>query len=132
MATARTTPGPGQPRGRRGLRILLVEDQADVGASLALLLRLQGHQVEWARDGHAALEAAHALAPDVVGLDIGLPRMDGWQLARSLRGRADGGQPLLVAVTSYGREEDRRRSAEAGIDHHLVKPVEPEQLLRLL
>jgi signal transduction histidine kinase/integral membrane sensor domain MASE1/CheY-like chemotaxis protein len=115
-----------------GRRILVVEDNADVAETLALLLREWGHQTLVAHDGHAALEAADRHRPDVVLLDIGLPGMDGYEVARRLRQEYGLSSALLIAVTGYGQEEDRRRSREASIDHHLVKPVDPALLARLL
>ena len=118
--------------GKAGLRILVVEDHEDTAATLALLLRMEGHEVQVAPDGPAALEAVQFASPDVVLLDIGLPGMSGWEVARWVTGQPAEKRPLLVAITGYGREEDRRRSAEAGIDHHLLKPVDPAELLGLL
>jgi two-component system, OmpR family, response regulator len=115
-----------------GLRVLVVEDDADGALSLAQFLRGLGHEVEVAPDGQAAVEAAQARPPDVVLLDIGLPGLDGWEVARRLQGHPAGKRPLLVALTGYGREADRRRSDEAGIDLHLTKPVDPDQLRWLL
>ena len=120
------------PADARALRVLVVEDEADSARSLAMLLRLFGHQVEVAPDGASALEAARARPPDVVLLDIRLPGPDGWEVARRIRGWDAPTRPLLVAVTGYGSEEDLRRSEEAGIDLHLTKPAEPDQLRWLL
>jgi CheY-like chemotaxis protein len=111
-----------------GLRILIVEDNADGADVLALLLRMEGYDVDTARDGLTALEKTQTLQPHVVLLDLGLPRMNGYDVARQIAGRRPARTPLLVAVTGYGREEDRRRSVEAGIDLHLVKPVDPPEL----
>jgi CheY-like chemotaxis protein len=102
----------------------------DAAESLALVLRAAGHRVWTAHSGPAALQAAPEVRPEAVVLDIGLPGMDGYEVARRLRGEASG--PLLVALTGYGQDEDRRRSREAGFHHHLVKPVDPEELERLL
>jgi PAS domain S-box-containing protein len=113
-------------------RILVVDDNADVAESLALMLRLDGQDVRVARDGPAALEAARAEPPEVVFLDIGMPGMDGCEAARRLRQLPGVENALLVALTGWGQEEDRRRTAEAGFDHHLVKPVEPATLHTLL
>jgi two-component system OmpR family response regulator len=115
-----------------GLRVLVVEDHADTADSLALLLTLFGHEVRVARDGPTALEMARAFPPDVVLLDIGLPGIDGWQVAERLRQQSGQKRPLLIAVTGYGQDADHRRSQEAGIDLHLLKPVDPDQLRRLL
>jgi CheY-like chemotaxis protein len=120
------------PNDPSGLRILIVEDYADGADSLALLLRMDGHDVEVARDGAEALERELDFRPDVVLLDLGLPGMTGYEVARHLVERRPDRTPLLVAVTGYGDAEARRRSAETGIDLHLVKPVEPARLYDLL
>ena len=114
------------------LRILLVEDYPDCAGSTRMLLDLWGHEVVSAENGPAAVKQAQEQPPDVVLLDIGLPGLDGWAVARQIRGRADGQRPLLVAVTGYGKDEDRQRSVESGIDVHLLKPVDPAYLERLL
>jgi CheY-like chemotaxis protein len=115
------------------LRILLVEDDGDSAETLAVLLRIYGHEVEVAHDGPTALRLAAAAPPDVALLDLGLPGgMDGYEVARRLREQEADKLPLLIAVTGYGQEEDRRRSAEAGIHLHLLKPVDGEALNRLL
>jgi CheY-like chemotaxis protein len=134
MGTDRTLEGSACPQKREnaGLRILVVEDQADTAATLALLLRMEGHEVQVAPDGPAAVGAVQTAPPDVLLLDIGLPGMSGWEVARWVTEQPAKKRPLLVAITGYGREEDRRRSEEAGIDLHLVKPVDPEKLLGLL
>jgi PAS domain S-box-containing protein len=124
-----------EPRSRRpattpALRVLLVEDHADSARSLSLLLELLGHEVEVVTDGREALEAVESIRPEVVLLDIGLPGMDGYEVARRLRAR--GSKALLVSLTGYGRDADKIRSREAGFDHHLVKPVELETLEKLL
>src|SRR5262245_9596622 len=102
----------------RRLRVLLAEDDPNAAALLAAFLRRAGHDVEVAPDGLSAVEAARDRPPDVLLLDLGLPRMDGWQVARTVQEQAGPKRPLLVAVTGHGAEEDRRRSAEAGIDLH--------------
>jgi CheY-like chemotaxis protein len=114
------------------LRILVVEDHADSAASFVMLLRIWGHEVQAAHDGPTALEVARTFSPHVVLLDIGLPRMNGWQVAVRLRQQLTQAMPVLVAVTGYGQDVDRQKSVEAGIDLHLLKPVEPEQLRGLL
>jgi CheY-like chemotaxis protein len=111
---------------------LVVEDHEDTAATMGLLLGLFGHVVQAAPDGQVALELAQADPPDVVLLDLALPGMDGYQVARRLREQAGRRRPLLVAITGYGREEDRQRSREAGIDLHLVKPVDSELLAKIL
>ena len=115
-----------------GRRILVVDDNEDGARSLAELLRLTGHDTHTAHDGLAAVEAAERLRPDVVVLDIGLPRLDGYGVGRRIRGEAWGRDILLVALTGWGQEDDRRRSREAGFDVHLVKPLSRESLDRLL
>jgi CheY-like chemotaxis protein len=115
------------------LRVLIVEDNADCAEALALLLRLDGHDVDTAGDGPTGLEKARDDEPDVVLLDLGLPGMSGLDVARRLREQGAWRKaPLLIAVTGHGQEADRRRSAEAGIDLHLVKPVDPVQLRSVL
>ena len=104
-------------------RILVVDDNVDGADSLAVLLRLSGHEVSLAHDGLAALDVARAFRPEIVLLDIGLPGMDGYEVARRLRGNELTRDVILVAVTGYGRDEDRARSHEAGFDYHLVKPI---------
>ncbi|HEX9671317.1 MAG TPA: ATP-binding protein [Thermoanaerobaculia bacterium] len=116
----------------RGLRILVVDDNRDAAESLGVLLRMWGHETLLAYDGPAALEEVRRARPEVVLLDIGLPEMDGYEVARRLRRRKEGRDLLLVAVTGYGQREDRRLSQEAGFDDHLVKPVEPTFLRHLL
>jgi len=116
----------------RPVRVLVVEDNLDAAESLATLLRLWGHDVRMVHDGLDALDAARAYQPEVVLLDIGLPGLDGYQVAERLRSEIGLDQALLVAMTGYGQPEDRRRSHEAGIHHHFVKPVEPFVLRNLL
>jgi CheY-like chemotaxis protein len=120
------------PQSARGLRVLLVEDDADSAESMAALLRLRGHKVVNVADGTAALRAAQEDLPDVVLLDIGLPGMDGYGVAKWIGEQPCEKRPLLIAVTGRGKEEDQRRSQAAGIDLHLVKPVDPARLLGLL
>lgn len=109
----------------RTLRVLVVDDNQYAAESLAMLLRLKGHAVVTASDGRTALEAASADPPEVVLLDIGMPRMDGYEVARRLRARPEMQQALLVATTGFGLDEDRQRARQAGFDYHLVKPVDP-------
>ncbi len=113
------------------MRILIVEDYPDAAASLALMLRLLGHQAEVAGDGDGAERAVRDTAPDVLILDIGLPRQDGYEVARRLRELLER-RPLVIALTGYGREEDYRRSLQEGFDHHLVKPADPDLLQEIL
>jgi signal transduction histidine kinase/ActR/RegA family two-component response regulator len=113
-------------------RILVVDDNVDAAESLALLLQVQGHSVEIAHDGPMALHKAEDLRPEVVLLDIGLPRLDGYEVARQMREQAWGNGALIVALTGYGQDEDRQRSAAAGFNAHLVKPIDLEALYQLL
>jgi signal transduction histidine kinase len=114
------------------LRILVVDDNADGANSLAALLRLDRHEVWTAHDGPAGLAAVRERRPDVVFLDIGLPGLDGYEVARRIRCEPGLGGVALVALTGYGREDDQRRSREAGFDRHLVKPIDPAELPGLL
>lgn len=132
MATATAERPTPLADGRPGLRVLVVEDDADFAGILAILLGIYGHEARVAANGPAALKEARERPPDVVLLDIGLPRMDGYEVARRLAELGGEKRPLLIAVTGYGREADRRRSAEAGIDLHLVKPVDPVVLQKVL
>jgi PAS domain S-box-containing protein len=113
-------------------RILVVDDNRDAVDALAMMLRLGGNDVEIAYEGMAALVTAQSFAPDAVVLDIGLPGIDGYEVARRLRVRPETAKALIVAVTGYGQKEDRERSRAAGFDHHLVKPIESDALLTLL
>jgi two-component system CheB/CheR fusion protein len=113
-------------------RILVVEDNRDSAESLSMLLTLAGHEVRVAHDGSTAIAVARDYRPRVVLLDIGLPGMDGFEVARSLRREPELDGALLVAMTGYGQAEDRQRSKEAGFDRHLTKPVEPAVLYGLL
>ncbi len=122
-------PAPPESAGRR---ILLVDDNQDSSRSLAVLLRAAGGEVELAFDGPSALEAALRAKPDVVLLDIGLPGMDGYEVAQRLRKEVGLEKTLLIAITGYGGEDDRRRSQEAGFNAHLVKPVDLAALQTLL
>jgi CheY-like chemotaxis protein len=111
-------------------RILIVDDNKDLATSLARLLRLLGHEVEAVFDGPSGVEAVRKFRPRVVLLDIGLPDFDGYQVARALR--QEGFKDMIIAVSGYGQEEDRRRSHEAGMDHHLTKPLDVRAIEGLL
>jgi CheY-like chemotaxis protein len=113
-------------------RVLIVDDNEDTVTSLSIMLRILGHEVHSARDGLQALEAANSFRPDVVLLDIALPKMNGYEVARRIRQESWGENMKLVALTGWGQEEDKRRSIEAGFDHHLTKPMEPTALEVLL
>ena len=110
----------------------MVDDNVDAAETLAEMLELWGHEVRVEHDGPAALQAAESYQPEVVLLDIGLPEMDGYEVARRLRQEGANGRMVLIALTGFGHEEAVRRSQEAGFDHHLVKPVDPEELQRVL
>ena len=109
-----------------------MDDLPDTADSLTLMLELMGHHIRTAHDGLEAVQMAERFRPDVVLLDIGLPKLNGYEAARRIREQPWGQQMVLVAVTGWGQEEDKRRSQEAGFNSHLVKPVEPAALERLL
>lgn len=118
---------PGAPR-----RVLIVDDNVDAASSLAMLLQLRGHDARVAYDGLSALGLARGDAPEVALLDLGMPGMDGYELARRFRGDPALREVRLVALTGWGQDEDRQRTKAAGFDHHLVKPVNPDEVQRLL
>jgi PAS domain S-box-containing protein len=122
----------GEAVGTARHRILIVDDLKDSADSLARLMRLRGQEAATAYDGEQAIHAAEALRPNVVLLDIGMPKMNGYDVCRHIRAQPWGQETLLVAVTGWGQEEDRRRTEAAGFDHHLVKPVDPMALVKLL
>jgi CheY-like chemotaxis protein len=113
-------------------RILVVDDNVDSAESLAVLLRLVGHEARTVFDGRQVLAAVEDYRPELVLLDIGLPGIDGYELARRLRLEPWAGQTKLVALTGYATEEDRSKAQAAGFDHHLVKPVDFQSLYRLV
>ncbi len=113
-------------------RVLVVDDNEDAAAMLALLMQMSGHTTRIAHDGPQALTAAEDFRPDAVLLDIGLPGIDGHEVARRLRRRPWGRELLLLAVTGWGQLPDRQASTDAGFDAHLVKPVDPDVLLQTL
>ena len=114
------------------LRVLVVENEPDTARSFAMLLDLYGFKAHIVPDGPAALRAVQADPPDVVLLDIGMPGMDGWQLAEQIREQKNIKTPFLIAITGFGTMADQLHSKESGIDVHLVKPVDPELLRRIL
>ena len=120
-----------EPAGPR-LKVLVVDDNADAAETLCMLLETSGHQVRVEHGGVPALATARESLPDVCLLDIGLPDMDGKDLARRLRAQSETAGAVLIAITGYGQEQDRRSALEAGFDHHLVKPVDPIRLTALL
>jgi PAS domain S-box-containing protein len=111
-----------------GRRILVADDNRDTADTLAMMLRLAGHEVHAVHDGQQAVEAAAWFRPDVALLDIGMPKLNGFDAARSIREQPWGKDMVLVAITGWGQEEDKRRATEAGFDHHLTKPVDPAAL----
>ncbi|AMV17383.1 PAS domain-containing protein [Planctomyces sp. SH-PL14] len=118
------------PSSRR--KILVVDDNKDAATSLAMMLKLMGNETKTAHDGVEALDVAATYRPDLILLDIGMPRLNGYETAKQIRLQAWGKSIVLVALTGWGQEEDRRKSSEAGFDSHMVKPVEPAALERLL
>jgi two-component system CheB/CheR fusion protein len=128
MALARQ--GTGEKTSKR--RLLVVDDNKDAAESMSMLLEMWGHEVAFAYDGPSALETAEQWQPQAVFLDIGLPGMDGYEVAARLRELPQAKDAVLIAITGYGQEDDRLRSRRAGIDHHLVKPVAPDALRNLI
>jgi len=112
-------------------RVLVVDDNEDAADSLAMLLTVRGDEVRIAYDGAQAVEAEHDFNPEVVLLDIGLPKLSGYDVARSIRSTR-GDNVLIIAITGWGQEDDRRRAREAGFDHHFTKPVDFDVLLDLI
>ena len=113
-------------------RIVIADDNRDAADSLSLLLGLSGHEVQVAHLGETALSLARSARPDVVILDIGMPDMSGYDVARALREEPWATDLQLIALTGWGQDDDRRRAAEAGFDHHLTKPIDPDELERLI
>ena len=112
--------------------IVIADDNRDAADSLATLLQILGHDVTVAYDGEQAFDLAASIRPDVLMLDIGMPGAGGLETARRIRGQDWGRAMLLVAITGWGREENKKESQLAGFDHHMVKPVEIDSLLKLL
>lgn len=106
------------------LRVLVVDDNVDAARTLAVLLNKYGHDARAVYDGSAALDAARGFQPNLIFLDIGLPGMNGYEVAQKVRAQQEFGNVVLVAMTGYGQEKDKQRSREAGFDHHLVKPAD--------
>jgi signal transduction histidine kinase len=133
-APAETSPGPDKPDQVMQVRrnILIADDNQDALESLALMLRLEGHEVHCASDGEEALALAGLRKPEIVVLDVGMPKLDGCEVARRIRAEAWGRNAILVALTGWGQDADRRRSREAGFDMHLVKPVDPATICDML
>ncbi len=113
-------------------RILVVDDNKDAAISLAMMLKIMGHDTRTAHDGVEAVEAAQTFLPDVIMLDIGLPKLNGYDVCRRIRGAAWGKDMILIAVTGWSQEEDKRQSKEAGFNFHMLKPVDPQAVVKLL
>ncbi len=129
-ATTTETVSSPTPRSRR--RVLVVDDNVDGAESLAKVLQICGHEARTAHGGPEALDAARQFQPDVVLLDIGLPGMNGYEVAKRLRGDPALAGAMLVALTGWGSEDDKRQSREAGFDYHLTKPVEVTSIQSIL
>ncbi len=125
-------PPPVDVSPRRQRRIVIVEDNADAREMLQMLLSVEGHEVDSAEDGRDGLALIERLQPDVALIDIGLPLLNGYDVARTLRARSQGPPVLLVALTGYGQPEDRQRALAAGFDEHLIKPVNLERLTQIM
>jgi CheY-like chemotaxis protein len=125
-------PEPIEPAATAACRVLVVDDNVDAADTLAMLLRVGDHEVRLVHDGLSAVDAARAFRPHVVLLDIGLPGLNGYEVARRLRDDPITKDVLLVAVSGYGQDDDRRRSQQSGFDHHLVKPVDLTALQRIM
>jgi CheY-like chemotaxis protein len=126
------TATPAAPAAVARTRVLVIEDQQDARERLRMLLELDHHDVETAATGPEGVAKFGTFLPDVVLVDIGLPQMDGYEVARAIRRSPLGARVRLVALTGYGREEDRRASLDAGFDHHLTKPVDYDAVAELL
>lgn len=132
MADVNTATTPSVTRIPQRFRILVVDDNHDSALSLAMMLSIMGHDTRTAHDGESAVATAESFLPEVVLLDIGLPKLNGYEVAQRIRENAWGQSMFLIAVTGWGQEEDRQRSSEVGLNVHMVKPVEPAALERLL
>ena len=134
LRVAPTPKAPAATAAERGckLRLLIIDDDVDTAKSMGRLLTISGHEVKIAHDGRTAIEIARAFHPEVVLLDIGLPGRDGFQVAEQLRDEPGCSNVLLVAISGYGQDEDRKRSKAAGFDHHLVKPIDYDELMTLI
>lgn len=132
MADVNPSSAPPLKSERRGFRILVVDDNHDSAMSLAMMLSIMGHDTRTANDGESAVATAESFLPEVVLLDIGLPKLNGYEVAHRIREQAWGRSMFLIAVTGWGQDEDRQRSTEVGLNVHMVKPVEPTALERLL
>ncbi len=128
-----SVPAPRQTEPKsNSLRVLVVDDNVDAASTLAMLLKASGHEVRKAHDGPPALEIALDYRPQVVLLDIGLPSMNGFEVAKRLREQPELSSVVLIAMTGYGQDSDREQSRDAGFDHHLVKPADFSQVREIL
>ena len=116
----------------RRFKILVVDDNHDSALSMAMMLQIMGHDTRTAHDGESAVSTAETFLPEVVLLDIGLPKLNGYEVAQRIREETWGQSMYLIAVTGWGQDEDRQRSTEVGLNLHMVKPVEPAALEKLL
>lgn len=132
MAEVNSTTVAGVTPAPRRFRILVVDDNHDSALSLAMMLSIMGHETRTAHDGESAVATAESFLPEVVLLDIGLPKLNGYEVAQRIREQSWGASMFLIAVTGWGQEEDRQRSSEVGLNVHMVKPVEPAALEKLL
>jgi len=137
IVEAATLPQSEEPSGASDFkstsrRIVVVDDNRDSADALAMLLRLYGYETDTAYDGVQGVDVAERLRPDAVLLDIGMPRLNGYDACRCIREKPWGKSLVLIAMTGWGQEEDRRRTIEAGFDAHIVKPVDPADLIKLI
>src|SRR4029453_11192836 len=123
---------PSEPVHAATRRILVVDDNRDAAETLAAMLRLEGNEVDTAFDGAGAVSASAQFQPDIILMDLGMPKLDGYEAARAIRRDTQGAGVVLIAITGWGGEVDRQMSHDAGFDRHLVKPVVPTELLAML
>jgi CheY-like chemotaxis protein len=131
-ADTKAQPAVGGPEAGVKKRVLIVDDNIDAAESLQMWLDMAGHDVQVATDGPRAIAAAESHAPDVMLLDLGMPGMTGLEVARRIRATPWGRKIVLVALTGWGQEEHKRQTREAGFDHHLTKPVPPDEIEELI
>ena len=132
MADVNAIPAGAVKTTPKSFRILVVDDNHDSALSQAMMLSIMGHETRTAHDGESAVASAESFLPEVVLLDIGLPKLNGYEVAQRIREQPWGVSMFLIAVTGWGQEEDRQRSTEVGLNVHMVKPVEPAALEKLL
>ena len=126
------SPSAAVPIPQSSLRILVVDDNRDSADSVAMMLELMGNEICTAYDGAEAIAAAARFGPDVVLLDIGLPKLNGFEVCRRLRAQPQAGALVIIAQTGWGQDEDRRRTLAAGFNYHMVKPIDPIALMQVL